>query len=136
MPAGRPLKFENKEILDAVIEAYFDEMDKQKRPYTMSGLALHLGVTRELLVRYSKDDKFHDSIAHAKQRCEAYAEEGLFKQSGQVNGIIFNLKNNYKDWKDEHTQRQVIESVSDEVKDRKKKALEALKNGEKKEPET
>jgi hypothetical protein len=35
-------------------------------------------------------------------RCQSYAEKELFRKQGQVTGIIFNLKNNYK-WKEEQT---------------------------------
>jgi len=98
-PVGRPLKFKTPEELDLKIQEYFDKCDKDKRPYTMSGLALALDTSRQTLIDYSERDQFVDSIKKAKGKCEAFAEEGLFRNT-QVAGIIFNLKNNYSNWKD------------------------------------
>lgn len=96
---GRPPKFTDAEIMEQKIESYFSLCDQEKRPYTISGLALALGMDRRSLLNYSKDNKFFPTIKKAKARCENYAEESLFKPSA-VAGVIFNLKNNYEDWKD------------------------------------
>ncbi len=125
---GRPLKlkFESKEELDEAIEKYFDsclkpktivgEVDgvptlievkdregnvvmEQVKPYTMSGLAYALGITRETLLEYKEREMFSDSIKRAKARCEQYVEEALFDK-GKSNGARFNLINNYAKWKE------------------------------------
>jgi hypothetical protein len=127
-PGGRPLKlqFKSKEELDKAIEEYFDGCQKPKtvikdvegvpteveikdaegnpimeqvRPFTMSGLAYALGITRETLLEYADRDMFSDSIKKAKARCEQYVEEALFDK-GKSNGARFNLINNYSRWKD------------------------------------
>src|SRR5688572_15029963 len=76
------------------------EIMTEQRPYTMSGLARALGLSRQALLEYSERDEFGDSIAAAKQRCEEYAESQLF--GPYANGAKFNLINNYRgkhqDW--------------------------------------
>jgi DNA-binding XRE family transcriptional regulator len=66
-------------------------------PYTITGLALALGTSRQTLVNYEKKEAFFDTIKESKIRCEHFNEQFLF--GGNVTGIIFNLKNNYN-WQD------------------------------------
>jgi hypothetical protein len=66
-------------------------------PYTITGLALALGTTRDLLIDYEDKDEFSDTIKEAKAKCHNYAERKLFEAN--ATGPIFNLKNNYG-WKD------------------------------------
>lgn len=129
-PVGRPLKFETVQELDLAIQNYFAECDPhtakalvetgrdskgnmlfdtrtiltEQRPYTMSGLARALGISRQTLLDYSGRQEFLDSIAMAKQRCEEYAEGQLY--GPYANGAKFNLINNYRgkhqDWADKH----------------------------------
>lgn len=96
---GRPLLFETVEELEDAINEYFDKCDEEKRPYTMSGLANALNTNRTTLLNYERKEKYFNTIKSAKSRLEQYAEENLYR-STQVAGVIFNLKNNYKDWKD------------------------------------
>ena len=91
---GQPPLWDNPDELQAKIDNYFLDMDQQKRPYTVSGLALYLRTNRQTLLNYQNKVDFFDCIKEAKQRIENYAEEKLFS-GGQVAGIIFNLKNNY-----------------------------------------
>ncbi|MFE5643256.1 terminase small subunit [Rhodococcus sp. NPDC056516] len=125
---GRPLVFKSVEELDSAINAYFDMQNPhledrmvdsgvnekgetiflrrkvmtQQKPYTMSGLALALGVNRRTLLDYSKKDQFSPTLEAAKARCESYAESQLFGPF--ANGAKFNLINNYRgrhqDWSD------------------------------------
>lgn len=71
----------------------------QYKPFTITGLANALGLTRQSLLNYSKDEKFFDTIMRAKQRVEEYVEERLFDKDG-VNGAKFNLINNFSQWSD------------------------------------
>lgn len=96
---GRPMKYSSPEELEKVVDLYFDECDEQDRPYTVTGLALSLGMTREQLLHYQERLEFQDTIKRAKQKVAAFAEEQLYRKSGQVAGIIFSLKNNFG-WKD------------------------------------
>ena len=58
-------------------------------------MAHHIGMTRETLNQYSKQELFSDTIKEAKERIEAYLENELYRYQGQVTGVIFNLKNNF-----------------------------------------
>jgi hypothetical protein len=72
---------------------------EQVRPYTISGMAVHLGLSRMGLHNYKARPEFKPVLEKAKNVCEAYLEEGMLK--GKVPAIpgIFNAKNNYG-WKD------------------------------------
>jgi hypothetical protein len=114
-PGGRPLAYKTKEELEAAIQEYFDSCfikatddegrtyDKQIRPFTMTGLAYHLGITRRTLLNYGEDERFFRTITRAKTRIEMYAEEQLFRNQGKTNGVQFNLKNNFG-WEDKKKQ--------------------------------
>jgi hypothetical protein len=77
--------------------------------YTITGLAIALGTTRQTLLEYegevsgrdSKDPRYADTIKDAKTKIEAYWEQKLASPS--PTGTIFNLKNNYG-WKDKTEQ--------------------------------
>jgi hypothetical protein len=131
-PVGRPLKYKTVAALDLAIQTYFDECDPhivkhmeatgfnergqtmwstreimtEQRPYTMSGLARALGLSRQALLEYSARDEFGDSIAAAKQRCEEYAESQLY--GPYANGAKFNLINNYQDKYQPWADKQVV----------------------------
>ena len=109
---GRPPKFKSVEELERMIEQYFSKCDEDKKPYTISGLAIALGTVRQTLLNYEEKDGFLDTIKKAKSRCEEYAESRLFT-SQQCTGAIFTLKNNYgwsdaKEIKGEHDIKVVI----------------------------
>ena len=97
-PVGRPLKFKNEKELQKKIDAWLKSCKKEKRPLTITGLALALNTSRDLLVDYGNRDEFSYTIKRAKLLCENYAEESLFLGKN-VAGAIFNLKNNYG-WKE------------------------------------
>ncbi len=132
---GRPLKFKNKKNLEAKIEDYFEScfftngngVKEQKRPFTITGLALALDTSRETLINYEHRDEFFDTIKRAKLRIENYAEERLF--GSNVTGVIFNLKNNYG-WEDKKEFRAPVgldfSYLSDEELDEKIKEAEKI----------
>lgn len=103
--AGRPPKINTVEEMENAIKAYFiscqdpDNPNKYIRPLTITGLANAIGMTRETLLEYQKKDEFSDTIKQAKSQVEQWVEEYLFTGKNQT-GAIFNLKNNYKGWKD------------------------------------
>lgn len=66
----------------------------QVKPYTIAGLAQHLGTNRQTLLNYELKDDYFDTIKNAKVKCEAYTVEQLFVPKIAA-GVIFNLKNNY-----------------------------------------
>lgn len=111
--AGHPLKFKSLKSLQVRINAYFRKCDKRTRevidkngntyqvsspePYTVSGLAYHLGTNRQTLINYGNKEKYIDTIRSAKARIESDVERRLLE--GQAAGPIFSLKNNFN-WKD------------------------------------
>ena len=92
------LKYKTKEQLKKGIDDYFKKCDKNNKPYTISGLALSLGIDRRTLVNYSERDLFFPLIKNAKLKIQEMLEENLYRL-GNNSGIIFNLKNNYG-WRD------------------------------------
>lgn len=91
---ARPLKYKTVEELEKLIEAYFKEVEASKRPFTISGLALALGTTRQTLLDYEERPEFTDTIKRAKARIEVWTEEQLFT-SNRTAGVIFTLTNNF-----------------------------------------
>ena len=91
------------------VNAFFSLREKQKKPFIICGLARALGVSRMTLLNYEKNEKTSlspeeskcmvDTIEAAKSRCEEWVEDSLFTGKS-VLGSIFNLKNNYRNWKD------------------------------------
>lgn len=130
MAGGRPPKYKNKEELQEAIDKYFkscyapleegqdpDSYREALRPLTIGGLAVSIGMCRESLLNYAKDEEFFSTIKKAKDIVHAWAEERLFA-GGQVAGCIFNLKNNYgwvdKTEVDKNTTLKVVRKVYDE----------------------
>lgn len=121
-PGGRPPKFTSVEEMQEKINAYFKDceghmltdesgatvFDKygypvilDKKPLTVTGLALALGFTsRQALLNYQCKAVFREIIERAKLRIENYAEMRLYDKDG-ANGAKFNLQNNFKHWKEE-----------------------------------
>lgn len=134
--AGRPFVFTDPGQLALRIKGYFDKCDPhvelrfvvdghkaggealiaerqeltEQVPYTITGLARHLGVSRDTLQNYRKYSHYSDDIAEdikqalivtiadAVQRVEEFNEIGLH-HPGRANGIKFNLVNNFN-WQD------------------------------------
>ena len=99
------LKYKTKEELQKGIEKYFKDCDKKEKPYTMTGLAISLGIERKTLVNYSNSDLFYSLVKNAKAKVEEQLEESLYRL-GNNSGVIFNLKNNYG-WVDKQEQEVV-----------------------------
>ncbi len=83
-------------------QTYFEKLKVRRLteqvPYTMSGLARSLGISRQTLVNYSEREDFLDSVEAAKTRCEEFWEGMLGTPAS--NGAKFNLTNNYEGWAD------------------------------------
>ncbi len=98
-PVGRPLLFKSVEELEEKIQDYFNYCDENKKPYTITGLAVFLDTDRATLVRYQEKDQFCNTIKKAKAKIEANMEErALIGQSNHV-FTMFSMKNNYG-WSD------------------------------------
>lgn len=118
---GRTPKYKSPKKMQAAIDAYFEEckgelltdkegkavLDKygapiylNRRPPTVTGLALALGFTsRQALLNYQAKDNFVDTVTRAKTRIEQYTEERLFDREG-VQGAKFSLVNNFSGWRE------------------------------------
>lgn len=126
--AGRPRKYSKKTLKEAV-DRYFksisteaplkDErgrtikdrngqavrMIKYFTPPSVTGLCLALGIDRSTWQNYAADGaETAEVCAEARAVIELYLEEQLVTKEKSVQGIIFNLQNNYG-WK----QRQTID---------------------------
>ena len=137
MPAGRPKKYNTKEELEARIKEYFDScyrpvrvfikdtnkyinltdengniIKEQYRPFTVTGLADALDMSRQSLLNYSKEEEFFDTITRAKRKCELYAEERLYDKDGN-RGAMFSLSNNFAEWKNK---QDIDANVNTEIK--------------------
>lgn len=103
-PGGRPPKYKAAEDMQAKIDEYFNECDTNEIPYTITGLAIALDMTRDQILKYSDKEEFKDTIKRAKQKVENAYELRLVKL-GRA-GDIFALKN--FGWAD----KQEIESIN------------------------
>lgn len=96
---GRPMKIKGAAALKKRVDSYFKKCDDEQMPYTMSGLALALGVSRATLKNYETVEYygFGNIIEMAKTKIENYMEKRLFDKK-QCVGAIFALKNNFEGW--------------------------------------
>lgn len=109
-PVGRPLAFKTPEELQVKIDEYFAFCDNRLQqvysaksdgvieimnpaPYTMSGLALSMGLDRQTILNYSAKDEFFGTIKAAREKVHADVETRLMEKN--ATGAIFNLKNNF-----------------------------------------
>ena len=103
------LKYKTQEELKKGIDAYFKDCEKRKAPYTMSGLALALGIDRKTLINYAERDLFYALVKEAKDKVQKQLEENALANKSNATFTIFNLKNNYG-WTDESKVETKIES--------------------------
>ena len=117
---GRPVLYKNVEDMQMIIDEYFEWCDNRAvkiyddkthdekmisspAPYTMSGLARRLGMSRQSLINYANKDKFLDAIKKARDRVEEDVESRMNERHTFTPGLIFNAKNNFG-WKDKTEQ--------------------------------
>lgn len=114
-PVGRPPIFKTPEEMQKVIDEYFEWCDNKTKeihseklgamivpdpePYTMSGLALKLGMNRRTLVDYAEKDEFLPTIKAARNKVEYDIERRMNNKDTFTPGLIFNTKNNFN-WTD------------------------------------
>lgn len=139
MQAGRPKKYTRPRDLQEAVDQYFDAISRTQpiyleeqevqndrgetmiqrvyfRPPSISGLCLHLGIDKKTWQNYKNRKGFDKVVEGAKAQMEAYLEEQLLTREKSVQGIIFNLQNNYG-WKQkqeveigENTRQQLAET--------------------------
>lgn len=105
---ARPPIFDTPEEFSEVANSYFDGCDDKDKPYTVNGLALALGMTRETLLRYGEKDGFSDAVKEVRAKLEDYWESRLAGPNAA--GTIFWLKN--QGWTDKTEQTITAEVVS------------------------
>lgn len=119
---GRPRKYQTVAELEKIVKAYFRECNPhiitekyihterinnenvqeirtrkritEQQPYTMAGLALRLGLSRQALMEYKNNDEFGDTIKEARAVVEEFNER-LLLSGKYATGAIFNLKVNF-----------------------------------------
>src|SRR5690606_33495659 len=126
-PGGRPLIFETPEELQAAIDSYFETCDREtiavfhkqldrktgspvtmdvSKPYTVEGLAIHLGVHRETILNYRDRPEFFDIIMRAREKITQSKIERALIGAYDPRFTVFDLINNsgYKNEKSvDHT---------------------------------
>lgn len=117
---GRPLKFTSAKQLERKVHEYFNSCDTSEKKYTITGLAISLGLTRKQLIEYQERETFKNVINGAKAIIEAQVEEILLSGKAQA-GSIFWLKN--QGWSD----KQEIE-VNDITKLSKDELIDKIKS--------
>lgn len=92
MPAGRPRDLESPDELENLIERYFEEIEREKTPATITGLCYYLGFeSRQSFYDYEKREEFSYSVKRARLRIEMGYEKNLHGNNNA--GSIFALKN-------------------------------------------
>lgn len=95
-------KFATADELREAVDDYFNIKLAENCPFTITGLALHLGISRQTLLNYEKKypgTEYAEIIEEAKLRIEEFVEECLFRNRIPTSGVIFNLKNNFN-WRE------------------------------------
>ena len=102
---GRNKSYKTPKAFEKAVDAYFkslmNEDGSYKKPPTLSGLCLHLDISRDTFASYAKIDGYSDTARRARARVEAFLEECLVVREKGVQGIIFNLSANFG-WREKH----------------------------------
>lgn len=134
MAGGRPPKFRDVAELQDAIDRYFTEREQQGKPLTVTGLALALDTTRDVIIDvesgngpYADNPEFSHAIKKAKLRCQAFAEDQMYCAKNPA-GPIFALKNfGWRDKQEVDTtikgKLQVDSTLSDDDLDARIQAL-------------
>lgn len=86
---------------DPIIDRWGNPVYLDKKPPTITGLALALGFkTRTALQLYKAKKEFTDTVLLAKSRVEQYYEEQLVSRDGS-RGAMFNLQRNFRGWQED-----------------------------------
>lgn len=122
MGAGRPRKYKTRKSLSDGIERYFKSISRTVEakdmtgatilnddgepirmvqyvvPPSISGMCLFLGIDRSTWQNYCDGDmhpEFQTATTEARERIVAYLEQQLLTREKGLQGVIFNLQNNY-----------------------------------------
>ena len=107
-PGGRPMKYKTKEDLQKAIYDYFNECKtntkevqlkdgpitiSSPRVPTIAGLAYAIGVDRQTVYNYEKNQEFFDIIKTARDYIMAQIESAAINDDVNNGPIIFVMKN-------------------------------------------
>ena len=106
---------------DPMLTKWGDPIYIDRKPPTVTGLALALGFKSRSGLRYYQGKKmFKDVILEAKSRVEQYVEEQLFTRDG-AKGAQFSLRYNFKNWETESAKEEkkgpMVSIINDIPKD-------------------
>lgn len=88
MAGGRPMIWKTPDELQVMVDQYFDSTDR----WTLSGLAVFIGIDRKTLYNYEDRDEFFHIIKRARDRVESIYEQRAIYENNPT-GVIFALKN-------------------------------------------
>jgi len=97
----RKCLFNSPEELQMLFDKYFDECNKKDKVYTMTGLAMYLGLTRKTLLQFQGKKQYKKMIEDAKEKVRQFIEDRLVNSKQNTAGLIFWLKNN-AEWEDKN----------------------------------
>ena len=126
---GRPPKFQNPDELEQKVELYFEKCNDDDEPYTVTGLAMTLGISvqglrnyrdcindSELLNQFTYEEKKRLSciVQRAYLMCEHYSELKMLdpKVTKSPVGYLFALKN----FKGDFVDKVEVEQSNREIK--------------------
>lgn len=133
-PGGAPPKYSSVTVLQKKIDEYFEKCDKgeiiqalnrkgevyeiiRKIPYTVPGLAYHLGfANRHSVWDYKQRPKFTNTITRALLKIQAQRNEGALTGTHDSKFSQFDLKENFG-WKDtQNIKVDGLDDIADRIK--------------------
>lgn len=92
---ARPSKYSNSKIFQQKVDEYFLYCEKEKKPYTVTGLAVCLDICLDTLCEYEKNPKFSETIKKAKLKIQNNQWEGFLSGNYNARGTEFSLRVNF-----------------------------------------
>lgn len=86
-------KYAHPHELQLAIDQYFDMCERGKKPYTISGLQLGLGISSGTMKRMMEMPDYAELIEYARQIIVEQVESKLLEGQVQPQGLMFWLKN-------------------------------------------
>lgn len=120
--------FETAEHMMAAVNSYFDEADRHKLPYTVSGLCLAIGFSRDMFLRRAYDPAVSEVLTQAKLLIEQQYELLLLMDHRKTSSIVFALKN--LGWSDSKQFDIGLGGIGHEDKEQLKWTIEVIAPGE------
>ncbi len=113
--------------LESDIQEYFSECDRintgQKsiiKPYTLSGLLCHLGITRAQFEQMCQRRKYAHLLIGAKAKIEAFIEENSLTGSLSANASSNSLKYNFGWGEKQETSDNTLQNITISMQEEQK----------------